>query len=280
LPVSLDWMLPIITYPEPAVQAGLRSAVEFIARVASRLSVVVQVIDIPPFHNVIAETLIDVSAMARNAERQSRAHGTAIAADIEKAAQELSLPSGCELLVTGPATYADALAALSRVHDAAVIVLDSELPTHVELAEAVLFGSGGPLLLCPPRDHQARLDSAMVAWDGSRAAARAIRDATPILKAAQMVTVVTAGEDKPIDSGSVDGVRVYLERHGIESSYREIRLNGDAVAQHLQEEAICSGSGLLVMGGYGHSRLREFVLGGVTAGVLRQGPLLPVFMSH
>jgi nucleotide-binding universal stress UspA family protein len=119
-----------------------------------------------------------------------------------------------------------------------------------------------------------------VAWDGSRAAARAVRDALSLLRSAHSVTVLTAGEDKPIDPASVDGMRRFLEHHGIETGHREIRLGGEPIGKALQEEAALSGGGVLVMGGYGHSRLRELVLGGATSRILDQGPLLPVFMSH
>lgn len=278
--MDLDYMLPIMTYPEPAAEAGLGAAVELVAKFARKLSIVVQTVDIPPLNNVIAEALIDVSAMADDAERQSRDRGAALARVAADTAAEVSIASSSETLVTSPATALDTLAAAARLHDGTVFVLDHELKSHVEAAKAILFGSGGPLLLCPAKEREPHLRSALIAWDGSRAAARAVRDAVPILKAAHSVTVLTASEDKPIDSDSVDGVRRFLEGHGIETGRREIRLGGDSVGRSLQEEAAYSGGGLLVMGGYGHSRLRELVLGGATASLLREGPLLPVFMSH
>jgi nucleotide-binding universal stress UspA family protein len=278
--MKADYMVPVVTYPDPSLKAGLGGAIELVAMLADRISVVVQNVDIPPIDNVVAEVLINVSAMAVSTERRSREAGAELANEIASLAAQSSLLCRTEALVATPAAFLDRMVDASRLHDATLIVLDHEETTKIDLAKAVLFGSGGPLLLYPSIERDVQLHSVMVAWDGSRAAARAVRDALPILGMAHSVTILTASEDKPIESSAVDGFRSYLEHHGIQSGFREVRLGGRAAGLALQEEAAYTGAGLLVMGGYGHSRIRELVLGGVTASILQGGPLLPIFMSH
>jgi nucleotide-binding universal stress UspA family protein len=278
--MKADYMVPIVTYPDPSLRAGLGGAIELVSRFADKLSIVVHNVDIPPIDNPVAEALINVSAMAASAEQRSHEVGAALASEIASLAASRALECSTEVLVAAPASFLDEMVDASRLHDATLIVLDQEETAKAGLAKALLFGSGGPVLLCPSLERDVQLRSVMIAWDGSRAAARAVRDAVPILGIAESVTILTASEDKQVASRATEGLRSFLEHHGIQSGFREVRLGGRATGLALQEEAAYTGAGLLVMGGYGHSRIREFVLGGVTASILQGGPLLPVFMSH
>jgi nucleotide-binding universal stress UspA family protein len=237
-------------------------------------------VDIPPIRNAAADALIGISAMATEAERQSRDTAAELAAEAEYLARRMMLPATTTTLRTRPAELAEGLVETARLHDATLFVFDPESDTQRELAEGLLFGSGGPLLLCPADDKGGHLRSVVVAWDGSRAASRALRDAVPVLQKAQAVTIVTAHEDKPVAASQVYGIRSLLEHHEIASTYRALHLNGRPIGEALQADAVEAEAGLLVMGAYGHSRFREFVLGGATASVLRQGPMLPIFLSH
>jgi nucleotide-binding universal stress UspA family protein len=86
-------------------------------------------------------------------------------------------------------------------------------------------------------------------------------------------------DDKPIAPPSIDGLREFLSYHGIEASHFNRPRERTPVGDALQGFSLELGSGLLVMGAYGHSRLREFALGGATSSALHT-PLLPIFMSH
>lgn len=277
--MSFDFFLPVLTYPDPTPVAGLTRALDMAASIGGKLSPLVAEIDIPPLHNALAEILVKVSAMAAEAEKRSRDTGDRITAELEHLCRRLSLPVAVTRQKVTAAALLDEFAAAARVHDCSLVVLDPGVQAHIELAEAVLFGSGGPVLVCPSQESPGHLLSVAVAWDGSRAAARTLRDALPVLKTARSVTILTVDDDKPIASAGVDGVRTLLASHGIKASHlgrpREQRPIGVA----LQELALELGSGLLVMGAYGHSRFREFVLGGATEDALRH-PMLPIFMSH
>jgi nucleotide-binding universal stress UspA family protein len=120
----------------------------------------------------------------------------------------------------------------------------------------------------------------MIAWDGSRVAARAVNDARIILERAAKVTVAVIIDEKALPDQSL-GARLarYIAAHGLHVDHAEIQGGGRPIADVLQDEAARIGAGVLVMGGFGHSRMREFVLGGATRGIL-ENLRMPVLMSH
>jgi len=149
------------------------------------------------------------------------------------------------------------------------------------IVEAVLFDSGRPVI-CVPYIQKAplKLDRVMVCWDGGRAAARAIGDAMPLLQRARRVEVVIvtneSGKQDQIEGADIG---THLARHGLNVEVKRIPLGDIDVAAMLLSHAAEEGVDFIVMGGYGHSRLREFLLGGVTRSILRS-MTAPVLMSH
>jgi nucleotide-binding universal stress UspA family protein len=147
--------------------------------------------------------------------------------------------------------------------------------------ESALFDSGRPVLVVPYiHTSGLKLDRVMVCWDGSRPASRAIGDAMPLLargKAIEIV-VVTGEGDK---SGEITGTNMkrHLARHGIETEIKRVAAGNVGVQGAILTHAGASGADFIVMGAYGHSRLREFILGGVTRSILKSMPA-PVLMSH
>lgn len=149
------------------------------------------------------------------------------------------------------------------------------------IIEAALFDSGRPIVVVP-YVHKAplKLDRVMVAWDGSRAAARAIGDAMPFLRRAQAVEVVIVASGSARED-EIEGADIgqHLSRHGLQVEVRRTVAADLEVGEVLLSLVADAGTDLIVMGGYGHSRLREFVLGGATRGILR-AMTAPVLMSH
>ena len=147
--------------------------------------------------------------------------------------------------------------------------------------EAALFGSGRPVLVIPYiQTTGLKLERVMVCWDGSRSAARATADALPLLAKAGTTEVVTV-TDGSADEDEIPGIDLakHLARHGIDVELKRlVRGDIDNVDVILSHAADISAD-LIVMGGYGHSRLREFVLGGVTRGLLKS-MTAPTLMSH
>jgi nucleotide-binding universal stress UspA family protein len=149
------------------------------------------------------------------------------------------------------------------------------------IAESTLFESGRPMIVVPYiQKAPLKLDRVMVCWDGSRPAARAIADAMPILEKAGRVEVVIVTNERG-KQDEIEGADMgqHLARHDLKVDVKRIPGGNIDVAAALLSHVADSGADFIVMGGYGHSRLREFVLGGVTHSILR-AMTAPVLLSH
>lgn len=148
------------------------------------------------------------------------------------------------------------------------------------LAGELLLSAGRPVLFVP---YAGRFPDAgrrvLVAWNASREAARAVTDALPLLKRAEHVEVVAFGGRG--DHGERPGadIALFLARHGVKAAVSQQDAVGLEIASQILSRAADESSDLIVMGGYGHSRLRELALGGATRGVL-EAMTVPVLMAH
>jgi nucleotide-binding universal stress UspA family protein len=172
---------------------------------------------------------------------------------------------------------------IARRFDLAVVgQADPEANSVEELiAESTLFESGRPMIVVPYiQKTPLKLDRVMVCWDGSRPAARAIADAMPFLEKAGRVQIVIVDKERG-KSDEIEGADMgqHLARHGLKVEVKRIDSGSIDVADALLSHAADSSADFMVMGGYGHSRLREFILGGVTHTILRS-MTVPVLLSH
>jgi nucleotide-binding universal stress UspA family protein len=177
----------------------------------------------------------------------------------------------------------DQFARVARRFDLAIVDQSRPETSSMEevIAEATLFGSGRPMIVVPYiQKGPLKLDNVMVCWDGSRQAARAIADAMPLLvKAGSVEIVIIANERGKQDEIEGADMGEHLARHGLKIDVNRIAGGNIDVADALLSHAADSGTDFMVMGGYGHSRLREFVLGGVTHTILRS-MTVPALLSH
>ena len=200
-----------------------------------------------------------------------------------EAAKRAGVTAETRILEASISGAADQLGHLARRFDIAVVGQPPrEHPAAEEVVdEGVLFESGRPVVFVP-FIHQGgmKLTHVMVCWDGSRAATRAIADSLPLLKKAKTVEIVIVA-GKPAKSDDVPGADLgqHLARHGLKVDIKRITSPEIDVASTILSYAADSDADMIVTGGYGHSRLREFVLGGVTRGLL-QSMTVPVLMSH
>ncbi len=149
------------------------------------------------------------------------------------------------------------------------------------IAESTLFGSGRPMIVVPYiQKAPLKLDNVMVCWDGSRPAARAIADAMPLLEKTGRVEIVIVTNERG-KQDEIEGADMgqHLARHGLKVDVHRMAGGNIDVADALLSHAADSGTDFIVMGGFGHSRLREFVLGGVTHSIMRS-MTVPTLMSH
>jgi nucleotide-binding universal stress UspA family protein len=178
---------------------------------------------------------------------------------------------------------ADQIGRIGRRFDLVIVgqpQRSDSLPDDV-VDEGVLFESGRPVVFVPfIQKGGMTLDRIMVCWDGGRAAARAVADAMPLLKKAKQVEIVIVS-DKRGRNDELPGADLgqHLARHELKVEVKRITSPDIDVPSTILSYAADSAADLIVMGGYGHSRLREFVLGGATRGLL-EAMTVPVLMSH
>jgi nucleotide-binding universal stress UspA family protein len=156
------------------------------------------------------------------------------------------------------------------------------LPLPQEFPADIVMASGRPALIIPFIGAPPVLGQrVLVAWDGGREAARAINDALPILRRAHTVTVLSVNPEVSSDGKRDAGadISLHLARHGVKVTAARTIARETSVADVILADIADNGIDLLVMGAYGHSRLREWVLGGVTRHILAH-MTIPVFMSH
>ncbi len=148
------------------------------------------------------------------------------------------------------------------------------------MIEGALFESGRPIVVVPYIQRRGlTLERVLACWDGSRTAARAIGDAMPLLERAKAVDIVIVTEERKSEEMTGTNMCAHLARHGVAASVKRVTKGDIAIEDVLLSYAADSGADFMVMGGYGHSRLREFILGGVTRGILAS-MTVPVLMSH
>ncbi|MGD9615342.1 MAG: universal stress protein [Alphaproteobacteria bacterium] len=177
------------------------------------------------------------------------------------------------------------LLAVMRTADLAIYPQDTaeyRLPPGFA-PEDLVVAAGRPLLVVPPgRDFAAVGRRVLVAWDGSREAARATHDALPLLRKAELVAMLTVSEreaDFEHDRPGLERILRNYERHGIAVRAEEVLSDGYAVSDVLLSRAGDLGADLIVAGAYHHSQLRESLFGGVTHDLLERMPV-PVLLSH
>jgi nucleotide-binding universal stress UspA family protein len=181
------------------------------------------------------------------------------------------------------ARAADQFARMARRFDLAIVgQAQAEMSTMEQvIGESTLFDSGRPVVMVPYiQKAPFKIDNVMVCWDGSRTAARAVSDAIPVIRKSGSVEIVIVTNERGKET-DIEGADIgqHLARHGLKVDVHRISGGNIDIADALLSHAADSGADFMVMGGYGHSRLREFVLGGVTRSIF-ESMTVPVLMSH
>jgi nucleotide-binding universal stress UspA family protein len=177
--------------------------------------------------------------------------------------------------------------ALERLARAADLIVAGGSPLHDHDAyrwcdpAQLILKSGRPVLVAPPKGGTLAAAVVVVAWKDTRESRRALADSLPLLKCADEVVVLeVCGEDDVVAMAAPHAALLeHLARHGVTARSKIIPGHANLAAYALNAEARALGSDLIVAGGYGHSRLGEWVLGGVTADLLAD-PQRFVLFSH
>lgn len=214
---------------------------------------------------------------------ESHARAQKVADDLEVVFSALPVPHELRRLDVYPSTMGSALTAEARTADLFIGSRPYGNPQLSGLAEeTVLFRSGRGCLFVPPGGSPPNeYERIFVAWKNTREAARAVADAIPFLKlASQVIVGIVEEEDAEEQFGAEPGVSIgrYLSRHGVAPEIRPIGGWGH-IGEALLNEAQKSEAQMIVMGGYGHSRFLEWIMGGVTRRILTDADV-PVLIAH
>jgi len=225
----------------------------------------------------IPAELIDAQrAASRNLAKEAVAF-------FEASAKQTGVMTESRIIDVAPGNVGNTFGQISRSFDLSVIrqAEPNKAAQEVPIIEGALFESGRPVIVVPYIQTQgAKFNRVMVGWDGSRTAARAIGDAMPVLERAKMIEVFTvvAGTTKNAEFPGID-IGQHLSRHGLNVEVKRIAAESINVPEAILSHAADISADFMVMGGYGHSRLREYVLGGATRGILAS-MTLPTLMSN
>jgi len=172
------------------------------------------------------------------------------------------------------------IAGEARLRDLVVLAATGEEPDSMRAGaiEKAIFDSGRPLLLTPCDKGLEKVGRAAVFWNGGTQASRAVAAALPLLHDADAVDIMWVEEDVE-DDFILNGLDDYLAWHGISANIKRFEPDERLIGELLMDEAVAGGADVVVMGGYSHSRLREFILGGVTQHLLDESPL-PALIAH
>ncbi len=278
-----DVLLHLDSYPDPTPTPAIDQAVGFAALLDSRLSAMTVQALIRPPSNPLANALIKIAAMAAEEQAKSARHCKEMSAHFEMKAKALGVfecvvVTQAELPFIGPQ-----VAAFAKTRDACIVPIANDGDGQRGVAETVVFESGRPAILFRPGVAdlpQQNLGTVIVAWDNSRTAARAMADALPLLQRAAKVKLLTVINEKAAAAAGVgrDALR-HLALHGVRAEVEEVDSNGKSIGVALDAYLASASCDLLVMGAYGKSRVREFILGGATAHVLAKMKT-PLFLVH
>lgn len=273
-------LLPLHTYPDGNAEGTALHAAMVAQHLQADLHALVLGIDFPKVSSPLGNLIIDVPAMTAEVKAKCHARGAALVEALKARTAAAGVSFRSTEFTCYPLNVGDVVADHGHYHDLTLVGVRPGDETLRMTAEAAIFGSGRPVLLVPETQAPQSHDHVMIAWDGSRVAARAVADAMNFLQRAKSVTIATVVDEKRLPASSAEErLARYLASHQVQAEVAKAQSGGLPIAERLQSLAQERGAGLLVMGGFGHSRMRDFVLGGATRGILTE-PKLPVLISH
>lgn len=272
--------LPLITYPAANSDALADNAAAAAQSIGCQIHAVHLRTNLPVTSNALSRAILSIPEMVREVEDRCDRRGDELLGLIKDRAGERGIGVTTDALKPRGPNIEEAASILARYYDIAFCGWEADNPGAARLAEALIFGSGRPTLLLPEHRMLTALNHVAIAWDGSRVAARAVGDAMPLLRKAGKVTVLTlAGEEALHHADAAERLARGLEAKSISAHAFVIRQASAGAGTVLQEQALERSADLLVIGGFGHSRMRDFVLGGATQTLLSD-LALPALVSH
>lgn len=288
-----DFLLPLVSYPRPTTEAAIEAVLKLGESLSqsgklvaehpateTRISALVYEIEIQPglyFEGAQLGEFLEAEA------RKSAANAQLLVQTFEKVAAHHAVMHRCRLERRTAYDMSRELLEAARLHHVTIQPLRKDAEDQSDMVEQLVFESGRPVLIFPEKPVRRLATSfrnVAVAWDGSRPATRAVADAMPFLRRATSVRVFTATDDKPLSAGQGQQFIEHLASLGIEAIHEDVKkTDRHSIGSFMESYVASRDIDLLVMGAYGHSRLREFILGGATQSILANPPCW-VLLSH
>lgn len=274
-------LLPMISYPQPTLPAAIAGALDAAAALDLRITGLNLEIR-PPIAAGFSGYAMPIVGTTIDAEdAKTKANAEAIAGEFLAQTRHRGLDAELRRATCDALDSPGLTAAAARLYDLTIVPIGPQSRADRELAEVVVFGSGRPVLLLPPywSVQVTPFDRPLIAWDASRAAARALKDALPMLRRATGVFLVSVAPEKSEAAQSLPDIERWLDDHGVRANCARVDAGEQSPSSAISTHAKSVRANLIVMGAFGHSRLRDFILGGVTRTVLAE-PEIPVLFSH
>jgi nucleotide-binding universal stress UspA family protein len=273
-----DILVALTSYPDPTPVSVVEDVIPVAAALGAHVTALACEVYVEVPGHFISGSAFGLPGVIAGETAKSRRAAQDLLAAFDAAAARSGVSRESALLTCKSYEVPELLCEYARLRDLTIMPESSDRWT----SEAVIFGAGRPVLIMPqnPRSRPFEIGTVAVAWDFSRAAARAVSDAMPLLEKANKVRVVTVLDDKTFDrKHSAEELSRNLARHGIDVVLDKVDANGRSIGVVLEDYVLAREVDVLVMGAYGHSRLREFVLGGATKSLLSKPPTAILF-SH
>jgi nucleotide-binding universal stress UspA family protein len=278
-----DVLIALTTYPEPTPVSAVDDAVDLAAALGAKVSAIACEVKMNVPGTLLGRGFLNVPAIFGNEAKKSATNAQQLLADFQAAAEKRGVFQERILEHCLTSEVPELLIEYSRLRDLTILPMAEGDYLDQWYAESVIFGSGRPTVILPherKRTGSFALDTLIVAWDFSRPATRAVADAMPILEKAKRVCVLTVTKEKAIDTRQSGAeLAKHLARHGVDVVVDEVEAKGRGIGDVFEVHVTYRNADLMVMGAYGHSRIREFILGGATKMMLARPPL-PIFLSH
>ena len=281
-------LLPLAAYPEATTGSAIERVVNMARLMDAHLSAVAFEMDVRLPAGIYTDIYSIGEIIAAEYQRGS-SNARRLVAEFEAAARRQGISHEQLLEQSAPADIGSRTVELAHLNDLSIVPLRKDSGGQRDLVEELLFGAGRPLLLFPEvasDDLPEAFDQIAIAWDNRGPAARAVADALPLLRKAKMVQLVTIeneGNSTPRPKSrlvtSAEAMGRHLARHSVDISVTKLDAKGESSGDVLIDFAIRSKIDLVVMGAYGHARLKEVILGGTTDSILSDPPGF-VFMSR
>lgn len=269
-----DILLPLVGEPDAAAIAAIDKCAAVAGDIGARVTAMAVETEVLVRPQVTISSDLENSAAAEAARSVSNAHGLLQAFDA--AANRFGVRNDQKLGRVATADIPAHFAKAARLKDLSLVPVRAHDDLSERIVEALIFESGRPILLCPEEfatELPVAFDNAVIAWDHSAPAARAVADALPMIQASANVRIITVTDKiTPAEQESQLALANHLVEHGIKASFETVKIDGSSVGKVFEAYVKAKAVDLLVMGAYRHSRLNEIVWGGATKTVIGRPP--------